>query len=45
MIKHNRVETVEAQILAHLEERQQFFIERWYSNEARQRLRGVMEKF
>jgi enoyl-CoA hydratase/carnithine racemase len=45
MIKHNRVETVEAQIRAHLEERERFFIECWYSDETRQRLREAMEKF
>lgn len=45
MIKRNRVEMVEAQILAHLEEKQQFFIERWYSDDARDRLKEAMEKF
>ena len=45
MIKRNRVEMVEAQVLARLEERERFFIERWYSDEARERLRGAMEKF
>jgi enoyl-CoA hydratase/carnithine racemase len=45
MIKRNRVEVVETQVLARLEEKEQFFIERWYSDEARQRLRGAMEKF
>jgi enoyl-CoA hydratase/carnithine racemase len=45
MIKRNRVEVVEAQVLARLEEREQFFVERWYSDEARGRLREAMEKF
>jgi enoyl-CoA hydratase/carnithine racemase len=45
MIKRNRVEAVEARVLARLEEKEQFFIERWYSDEARQRLREAMEKF
>ncbi len=45
MIKHNRVETVEAQIRAQLEEKERFFIECWYSDETRQRLREAMEKF
>ena len=45
MIKRNRVEGVEAQVLARLEEKEQSFIERWYSDEARQRLREAMEKF
>ena len=45
MIKGNRVAMVEAQILAHLEEKEQFFIECWYSDEARERLREAVEKF
>jgi enoyl-CoA hydratase/carnithine racemase len=45
MIKRNGVEGVEAQVLARLEEKEQFFIERWYSDEARERLREAMEKF
>ena len=45
MIKRNRVGTVEAEILTHLEEKEQFFIECWYSDEARERLRKAMEKF
>lgn len=45
MIKRNRVETIEAQVLAQLEEREQFFIQCWYSGEARARLREAMEKF
>ena len=45
MIKHNSVEAVEAQILARLEEKEQFFVERWYSYEAQKRLREAMEKF
>jgi len=45
MIKRNRVEVVEAQILARLEEKEQFFIECWYSNETRERLKEAMEKF
>jgi enoyl-CoA hydratase/carnithine racemase len=45
MIKRNRVETVEAEILARLEEKERLFIERWYSDEARGRLREAMEKF
>jgi len=44
-IKQNRVEMVEAQVLAHLEEKEQFFIERWYSAEARKRLQEAMERF
>jgi enoyl-CoA hydratase/carnithine racemase len=45
MIKRNRVEPVKAQVQAHLEERERFFVERWYSDEARERLREAMEKF
>lgn len=45
MIKRNRVERVEAQVLARLEEKERFFVDRWYSDEARERLREAMEKF
>jgi enoyl-CoA hydratase/carnithine racemase len=45
MIKRNRVEVVEAQVRACLEERERFFVERWYADEARGRLREAMEKF
>jgi enoyl-CoA hydratase/carnithine racemase len=45
MIKRNRVEMVEAEILTRLEEREQFFIECWYSDETRARLREAMERF
>lgn len=45
MIKRNRVEGVEAEILARLEEKEQLFIERWYSDEARRRLKETMDKF
>jgi enoyl-CoA hydratase/carnithine racemase len=44
-IKRNRVEMVEAEILTRLEEREKFFIECWYSDEARARLREAMERF
>lgn len=45
MIKRNRVERVEAQVLTRLEEKERFFVDRWYSDEARERLREAMEKF
>jgi len=45
LVKRNRVEAVKAQALAHLEEKEQFFVERWYSAEARGRLKGATEKF
>lgn len=45
MIKRNRVEYVEAHVLTCLAEKEHLFIERWYSNEVRQRLREAIEKF
>lgn len=44
-IKHNRTEIVEAQILKHLAEKEHSFIERWYSHEARERLKDATKKF
>jgi len=43
--KRNLVETVEAQILKHLAEKEQLFIECWYSEEARKRLKEAIKKF
>ncbi len=45
MIKRNRVEIVEAQVLKHLAEKEQFFIDCWYSAEARKRLKDAIKKF
>jgi len=45
MIKRNRVEIVEAQVLTRLAEKEQFFIECWHSNEARERLKEAIKKF
>ncbi len=45
MIKRNRTEAVEGDILARLKEREGFFIECWYSDEVRKRLKEAMEKF
>lgn len=45
MIKRNSVEVIEAQILTHLAEKEQFFIECWYSDEARKRLKKAIKKF
>ena len=45
MIKRNRTETVEAEILERLKEREEFFIECWYFDEVRKRLKEAMEKF
>lgn len=45
MIKRNRTEAVEAQVLARLEEKMQFFIECWYSDVARERLKEAIARF
>jgi enoyl-CoA hydratase/carnithine racemase len=45
LIKRNRVEQVEQRVLAGREEKERLFVERWYSDEARQRLREAIEKF
>lgn len=45
MIKRNRVEAVEEQILSRLEEKQLYFVECWYSEEGRKRIREAMDKF
>lgn len=45
IMKQNRVEGIEERILAHWEEKQRYFIECWYSDEARERLKKAMEKF
>ena len=45
MIKRNRIEIVEAQVLTRLAEKEQFFIECWHSNEARERLKEAIKKF
>lgn len=45
VIKGNRVEPVEKQILQHLKEKEQFFIECWFSDEARTLIKEAMEKF
>jgi len=44
-IKRNRVEMVEEQVLARLEEKERLFMDQWFSDEARERLREAMEKF
>lgn len=43
--KRNRIEQIETQILQHLEEKEQFFVECWASDEARARLKAALEKF
>jgi enoyl-CoA hydratase/carnithine racemase len=45
LIKHYRTEPIVAQILAHLPESEQRFVERWYSEETRGRLREAMKRF
>jgi enoyl-CoA hydratase/carnithine racemase len=45
LIKRNRVEQVENRIRARLEEKECHFVDRWYSEEARERLREAMKKF
>jgi enoyl-CoA hydratase/carnithine racemase len=45
MIKGNRTEIVEAEILARLEEKEDSFMDCWFSDEARKRLKEAMEKF
>jgi enoyl-CoA hydratase/carnithine racemase len=44
-IKQNRVEAIEAQVLMRREEKEEIFIECWYSDQARERQREAMEKF
>jgi enoyl-CoA hydratase/carnithine racemase len=44
-IKRNRTEAVESEILARLEEKERLFLDCWFSDEARPRLRDAMEKF
>lgn len=44
-IKRNRVEGIEAQVLARQEEKARLFVECWYADEARARLREAMAKF
>ena len=45
LIKRNRVETVQAQVLLHWEEKEALFIKCWHSDQARKQLREAMAKF
>ncbi|MBW1748495.1 MAG: enoyl-CoA hydratase/isomerase family protein, partial [Deltaproteobacteria bacterium] len=45
MIKRNRVETTVTEVLARETEMERYFIESWYSEAVRERLREAMEKF
>jgi enoyl-CoA hydratase/carnithine racemase len=44
-IKQNRVETIEAQVREHGEEKARAFLECWFSPEAQERLREAIKKF
>jgi enoyl-CoA hydratase/carnithine racemase len=44
-IKRNRVEPIETQVLACLDEKTEEFMDCWYSDQARARLKEAMEKF
>ncbi len=45
MIKQNRVEVIEEQVMARQDVKEACFIDSWYSDEARERLQKAMEKF
>jgi enoyl-CoA hydratase/carnithine racemase len=45
MIKQNRVEVIEEQVMARQDQKEASFIESWYSDEARNRLKEAMKKF
>jgi enoyl-CoA hydratase/carnithine racemase len=45
LIKQNRTELVEDEIQARLEEKENLFLDCWFSDEARKRLKDAMEKF
>ena len=45
MIKRNRVGPVESEILAQLEAKEQAFVDLWYADETRERLKEAMEKY
>ncbi|UCD36837.1 MAG: enoyl-CoA hydratase/isomerase family protein [Fidelibacterota bacterium] len=45
LIKRNRVEPIITRVHAGLEEREQLFVERWYSDFTRGKLREAIEKF
>lgn len=45
LIKRNRVEVVEAQVLSHGVKKQRLFVDCWYSEEARGCLKEAMERF
>jgi len=45
MIKRNRVEVIKAQVQEHLAQKEQIFINCWYSDEARELLNEALKKF
>jgi enoyl-CoA hydratase/carnithine racemase len=45
MIKQNRVEVIEEQVMARQDVKEAYFIESWYSDEARRCLKEAMKKF
>lgn len=45
MIKQNRVEVIEEQVMARQDQKEAYFIESWYSDEARKCLKEAMKKF
>jgi enoyl-CoA hydratase/carnithine racemase len=45
MIKKNRVELTGSQIRSKLDEKEEEFLDLWYSDEARKRLKDAMAKF
>ena len=45
MIKKNRTELVAERILTKLEEKEEIFLDLWYSKEVRKKLEQAMEKF
>lgn len=45
MIKRNRIEMVEAQVLTKVKEKEKLFLECWYSAETRKRLKEAIAKF
>ncbi|UCG00989.1 MAG: enoyl-CoA hydratase/isomerase family protein [Candidatus Heimdallarchaeota archaeon] len=44
-IKRNRIELVRTQIIEYLAEKEEIFLEHWFSAEARERLKEAIEKF
>jgi enoyl-CoA hydratase/carnithine racemase len=45
MIKRNRVEQIEAYIKKYLDQKEQYFLECWFSEEAQEHLSEAMKKF